>query len=340
MLLSLVPAGITYAYTPGIQASIFNASMKKVKFSKAELIINKTKSLYSSLNSEEQLSMYGHGSLKIASYMFLVDFWREYSLQRVMAERGFHFKEEELKSYGIDKEVYSTPMKLIGSLNYSINSNCQEATNKSFTYNYIDLLKNIQALQPLVSSKEYSDGAQAALFFIKIYYYQRLHVANSTHTYTNNECLSDNNGLLTCASNLLDLSKEQQPRLELAKKYQIAEWNDFRISSSNQRRLQSCPITIWSYLQSGALAEPINDGEIVSASEAIIHKLDQKVLKKSESIDINSIMQDNADVMRFIYHDSGEDKATVLKGVVLTQIQIATLRSAQMIDMETFGLAK
>jgi len=328
------------AYTPAIQATLFNAVMKQVPFTKSELLISKTKYLHQSLNSQEQMSMYGHGSLKVASYMYLVDFWREYSLAQVFNERGTSVSDEVLKKYNIDISLFKLPMKFFGPTNFSVSDQCSVSANQAFTYSYLDLLKEITKLQPLVNAVKNNDSLQASMFYLKAYYYQRLQLANTTHTYTNDNCLSDINGLLTCATDYVDIKAFGDERLNRMKRYQELEWNNFELSRRNRERLSTCPLTVWSYFNSAGGLEPLSDGASVSASEALSFNVSGGVLTRAKDVSINAIMKENKDILAYFYKNEDEKgnpvdieyKTKVLSAVVLTQMQTAVYRTTNYLN--------
>jgi hypothetical protein len=341
LLIALVTPGVSWAYTPALQASIFNAAVQRIGFVKLEQLIDSTKVLYGTLNAKEQLSMYGHGSLKIASYMYLVDYWREYSMARVLSERGVRLSPDDLEKAGVSQDIYNLKLSLFGPENLGIFDSCPTSTNKVFSYSYVDLLKSISRIQSILNLKSETQGAKAAMVYLKAYYYQRLHVPNSLYSYTNKDCQSDVNGLLTCVDRYIDLSDVNSDRMSKVKEYQMRELKELGVEDGQLAELQSCPLTIWHYMQSAGGVEPLNDGEVVAASESLLLEVRGETLHRSRKIDIQSIMVESKDVMKFMYMakeiapPANGTNTQLMRAVLLTQMQLAALRTATLLQAET-----
>lgn len=342
MLVFTLVSTTCHAFTPNIQAALFNAALNHTSLIQQQRLIRYTDILYKSLNGNEVTSLLGHQQLKIASYMYLVEFWQSYSLEKVLYERGVNISNDTLTKLGIKPETFSVQLSNVGPLNIAFNANskkqCIKSKNQPFNVTYIDTYNAIVRLQNYLLDKP-EPSAQAALFYLKSYYYLRLHSPNSTYSYVNDECISDVNGLLTCATSLASAIKPSN--LAVVRRYMDIDLKRFELDYAELESLADCNLTMWHYIQSAGGLEPVSDGATVAASQALISLSDKRLKKKAQKhSDFKSIMRDAKEIMDFLYFPqkyltSSDDSVEELsQSLMLNQIKLASLRLQVLISNE------
>ncbi|BCL74003.1 hypothetical protein VNTUMSATTG_59400 (plasmid) [Vibrio nigripulchritudo] len=327
------------AFSPGNQASIFNASVKRLNPVQQERLVSLTRSLHDTLNAKESAALMGHKSLRIASYMFLVEFWQTYSLKKVLQERGITIDGGVISRAGLNLDLISTPLNLIGPLSIAVStSECSSVKKSTFKFNYVDVLNEINKLQRLLKEYEYTSSAEASLVFLKAYFYQKLHSPNSTHTYANSKCISDINGLFTCADDLMKFGESHHQSESLARSYMLYDFKTFGLSEAKAEELERCRLTIWHYLSSAGAMEPSTDGGIIGASQVLTSNLSADILKAGEDTSFSEIAKGNQELIQVAYFPesiqlaNGKDPRTMLKGMLIIQMQLAALRTAKLLS--------
>lgn len=332
-----------HAYTPALQAALFNASFKQLNLIAQNKLIGDTKSLYKTLNGEESASLIGHQYLKVASYMYLVEMWQSYSLQKVMEERGIRFSDEQVVAMGITLTTWKTPMNAVGPANYAVgldrHSQCKTSQNQSFNTNYLTLIRAVNRLLIELKSVKHPQASRAALIYIKAYLYLRIHAPNSLYTYVNGDCISDVNGLLTCADDWLEYKGVTEPYIARIQSYTEVDLANFTLSEDAERKIRSCKMTMWHYLISSGAIEPLSDSQAIAASEALFSKVNGKHIKMSKDLSIQAIARDSRDLMHFIYfnkqymQDNPEKAKKTVQTLLLNQMKVAALRTAELLKI-------
>lgn len=327
------------AFTPNIQAALFNAAIYDTSIIKQQRLIRYTDILYRSLNGEETTSLLGHQQLKIASYMYLAEFWQNYSLAKILYERGVKIRDEDLEKLGVSPDTFKTKLSNVGPLNIAFNNpQCRTSTNAPFKVTYDEVYNAIVRLQGFLMAKG-EPASEAALFYLKSYYYLRLHSPNSTYTYVNNQCISDVNGLLSCADKLT--TNVNPNNLAVVKRYMAVDLKQMNLGKKEIEALAQCNLTMWHYIQSAGVLEPVNDGATVAASQALISQSSQSLkLKASSETDFKSILKDTKEIMSFLYYPDrylteNTSHSDLAQPLMLNQIKMAALRLRHVIDRES-----
>lgn len=335
-----------YAYTPNIQAALFNAALTETPIIQQQRLIQNTALLYKTLNAEETISLVSHEYLKAASYMFLVEFWQGYSLDRILRERGVALSNETLKELDISEQTFNVPLGKVGPLNLVFNTSeltnkqCTRSKNQPFLVSYDQLYNTIIKLQRYLSKQD-EVAASTAMLYIKAYFYLRFHSPNATYTYANNDCISDVNGLLTCADNLLNDEDTSSANLERVRRYMELDLNSLKLNKKTRERLEQCSLTVWHFLQSSAASEPLNDGAIIAASQALMSEASYNLKKRArESTSFKSILSDTREIMMFVYYPEkfpvkkGFDRKKLIKPLLINQMKLASLRLSAILESE------
>lgn len=346
ILAFLSVSGSVKAYTPNIQAALFNAALTETPIIQQQRLVRYTDLLYKTLNGQETIALVNHEYLKIASYMFLVEFWQTYSLDRVLRERGTVISDESLKQIGIQPVAFRTPMMNVGPLNLVFNTQqvgnpqCTQSNNQPFDVTYDTLYNMVVKLQNHLTSPD-EIAAQTALLYIKAYIYLRIHAPNSTYTYANNDCLSDVNGLLTCADDLIDHEAISKPHLDRIRQYMNVDLERLKFEYGTRDALAQCTLTKWHYIQSSGASEPLNDGAIIAASEALMADTSYSLKTKAQAnTGFGSILKDTKEIMLFIYYPElfpikeGFKARDLVKPLLINQMKLASYRLSSVLKDE------
>lgn len=333
------------AFTPSIQSTLFNAALKDIGTIQQERLISYTQSLYKTLNAEESTALIGHQYLKISSYMFLAEFWQTYSLEKVLSERGVAIPEEDLNRLGIQTRTYRTPMNQAGPLNLAFNQvttgQCTRSNNQPFAVNYQEVYNAILKIKNYLQSLDSPTiAAQSAMLYLKAYFYLRLHAPNSLYTYVNSDCISDVNGLLTCANDWVAFDKPSIQHIERVRGYMNYDLDNYNINESMKNELMNCTVTLWHYIQSGGITEPLTDGQIIAASEALFSDVDHSYKYAAQNTGFERLMVDARDIMNFIYFPKsygikeGTDPKSLVRSILLNQMKMASLRLSVLMNSD------
>ncbi|MEZ8240995.1 MULTISPECIES: hypothetical protein [Vibrio] len=326
------------AFTPAIQAALFNSSVRELNIIQQERLISYTESLYKTLNTKESTSLIGHQQLKVSSYMYLVNYWLSQSIEQILYERGEIISEDAIIAAGIDSDAYSIPLKYTGPLNLAFNKaksgakECLTSINPTYKKNYQDIYNTIVALFDSADSLKIGMPARAALLYLKSHFYLKLHVPNSTFTYVNNKCVSDINGLLTCADKWVERINPSKQHLNLVRRYMEDDINAMKVDRLTRNRLLNCNLTMYHFIQSGAVTEPLNDGQTVAASESLFNDMSGKLKRYASSTTWDAVFKDNQSIMNYLYNpeefksDVTLEPQTIGRSLLLNQMKAAAIR--------------
>ena len=326
------------AYTPAIQAALFNGAVRDLDVVEQERLITYTKSLYKTLDTKEATSLLGHQQLKISSYMYLVNYWLTKSISGVLYERGVTLNENDLDDLGIDVDAYKIPMNYIGPMNLSVNKAtingkvCTNSVNSTFKKNYLDIYNVLVKLMNNSNELKLGMPSRAALIFLKAHFYLKIHTPNSTHTYVNNDCISDINGLMTCADDWVLNTDTTQEHIARVRQYMEYDLSRLNMPVAQRNELKRCNLTMYHYLQSGGVTEPLTDGQTIAASEAMFNDISEKLKSYAEATSWKAILGDNQEIMNFFYYPgnykSSEsfDQYTIGRFLLLNQMKASSVR--------------
>ncbi|MEZ8198340.1 hypothetical protein [Vibrio splendidus] len=336
--LTLPIANYAMAYTPAIQAALFNGAVRDLDVVEQERLITYTKSLYKTLDTKEATSLLGHQQLKISSYMYLVNYWLTKSISGVLYERGITIDDQELEKLGIDLDAYKIPMNYIGSMNLSVNKAsingkvCTNSVNPTFKKTYLNVYNVLVKLMNNSNELDLGMPSRAALIYLKAHFYLKLHTPNATHTYVNNDCISDINGLMTCADEWVVNTDTTQDHVNRVREYMDYDLNRFNMPVTERNQLKQCKLTMYHYLQSGGITEPLTDGQTIAASEAMFNDISVKLKTYAAGTTWKSILRDNQEIMNFFYYPgeykSSEsfDQHTIGRTLLLNQMKASSVR--------------
>lgn len=334
-------ATVVSAYTPRLQVVLFNSAFEQLNFVQQQRFYSLTLSLYKTLNNEESFALLGHDKLRIASYMYLAEMWQSYSLEGVLAERGLTLEPIILQEIGVDEGLYRVPLHTIGPLNMAVSlSNiqrqCVRSTNNPYLFHYGDVLQNIDRLIEYLQKRSDGQASVAAMLYLKAYFYQRLHSSTSTHTFVNSDCISDLNGLLTCADGIVSRLSIDDAYLANIRQYVEFDLNNLMFNDHTAKFFEGCRIPMWYFIQSAALQEPLNDDEIVSSSNALLSSINSDIASRALQLDINSIIEDNKPIIEYTYkfRHSEDVNIRALRSAMLKQMRLGALRTGNLLNKE------
>ncbi len=342
----LSPLQYAQAYTPAIQAALFNAAVRDIDAVKQERLISYTRALFNTLNSRESTALVGHQQLRVSSYMYLIEHWQESSLEKILYERGLSLSLEALKTLSIEPSTFKMPLKYVGPLNRAVNEvqggTCTVSVNKSFNKTYQDVYNAILKLQTHLQDNTNEIPAQAALLYLKAYYFLKLHTPNSVFTYVNDQCISDVNGLMTCADEWVDAANPSPEQVERIRGYMAVDFDKFSLSKSQKAELMQCKVTLWHYVESGGMTEPLNDAQTIAASESIIKELDPAITQYARGSSLTNTFRDAQEIMHFLYfpqrHEQPKEGAPYYLGqtLLLNQMKVASIRLSELMKRDQY----
>lgn len=337
-LMAVFVSNQALSYTPRLQVALFNASLVELNPRKQGLVVSYTSALYKTLNNLESVALMGHNSLRTSSYIFLAEFWQTYSLEKVILERGMRLTEEHYEELNLDVNLMRLPMQQVGPTKHAFSNTCRVATNPSFIFTYPQLLQSIDTLMRYFLKREDGQATMAALMYLKVYYYQRLHVPNSLGTYTNSGCVSDLNGLLTCADKMVNdfgTASEYVSTIASYRDYDLSVWPlDSRVKDTVAR----CDTPAWYFLMSAGMQEPLSDQQAITTSQTLLAAVSGITTERSKRLDINAIMEDNHAILETFYRyrtqPYSNQHKTLLMASFRQHLALTVIRTTQLLDSE------
>lgn len=348
LLFILFFSSSSHAFTPNVTAMAFNSAMRKLDLYQLRRLIVNSEFLLNTLNSEEKTVLVNTGKLKISSYIYLLQFWQKFSMEKILAFRGDLLSKNDIDRHEIDMKMFSTPLGDFNSVENVISNNkdCKEPINKSGKYDLFDLYQLIEKLQKIIVKRKGSNASMAALVYIKSYYFLKFHVPVSTHTFVNNKCMSDLHGSLSCAAPLIKHLYSNDVRTGLIEIYNDRELKAKSIKKASDNTENACPINISLFYKSAGLIEPVNQDQVIQASELLFLDVDSKAIHKSNKFTIGDIMHENEKLLRYLYLPAtvfknakkiptGSAYSLKLQDAMLYRAKIAGLRLVTMLEADS-----
>lgn len=335
-----------------LQAVALNTAVNATSMVKADSLKTKINYLSNTLDSSESLILTQHPSLKVSSYLFLMQLWEQKSLIELLKMRGVNTDGLEMK---LDDPKLAIPLYQFGSVAIPLNS-CEKVSNPMTPYNLMDLYTLIGDVEDYLSVAKDSYAADGMLLIIKASTLIKLHDPLMTHAKATPKCLSDFEGSLTCADGFYDVDKTNENIL----KYRISQVGSIGvkdISMVNSLGMNhvinlfgKCYVPLRFFTSTGGMINPITDKQIVQLSE-IIYSTQQINLHKTSSMPSwDAIFSKNKGIVDVIYNFpeyvkknnlSGNSDDLIklrnkyLKEALYKQIEQATLNTKIMISEST-----
>lgn len=311
----------SYAFSPEYQASIFNAAMTAVDYRLAERLRTDTSYLRNTLDNSEALVLTQHSQLKIGTYLFLNQRWGQLTLEKALLLRGVElsFIEADLNQAGIDLKLLQIPINEFGSVAKPLLETCATVTNPLTASNVKVLYETLSQLELILAKRNDTNAALAMIVFMKASALIQMHDPLMTHAHTTAKCVSDLEGLISCADGFYE-DRENIDNVMLG--YRIDQVERRVLSSRLVQKmgenagvnlLARCLVPMKLFASSAAMTNPLNDSQIVELSESL-YKSKEVELIRSNSVDMDEIMRRNHEVVDFIYNFPKYAKDSNLQG--------------------------
>ncbi|MFV8385660.1 hypothetical protein ACNO5E_16340 [Vibrio parahaemolyticus] len=317
----LLGSASSHAFSPELQAAVFNAAMTAVDHKVAEQLRSNTTYLRNTLDNYEALVLTQHSKLKIGTYLFLPAKWKQLTLNKALLLRGveLEFIEPELRSAGVDINLFNLPISEFSSLANPLVESCSKVTNPLTSSNVNVLFDILSSLEKVLVDKGDANAALAMIVFLKSYALIQMHDPLMTHAYVTPKCVSDLEGFISCADGFYEnRSNEDQSLLS----YRLKQIEDKVISNPLTQKmgnnasvhlLSKCLVPMKYFSKTAGMINPLNDDQIVKLSE-ILYNSNEVDLIRSQSVDTAALMKKNMQLVDFIYDFPKYVQKSNLKG--------------------------
>ncbi|WP_157378691.1 hypothetical protein [Aliagarivorans taiwanensis] len=305
--------------------------------------------LRETFSAREAATLEGTAGLKIGSYMMLVDYWRQHSLREVLQPRGIELTATALNDAGIAPALVDLPMYQFAGLPLAVDAlrQCQKPNNLASDYHQIDLLTTLTRLRRVVDDHVYNAAGKAALLILYFDAYSRLHLPTTTHTFADNQCVSDLHAQLSCASDwLVEFGIDQATEEYLLRSQRrMEELTNVRpVVRQTAAGVISCPLSISTFLANMAGLGPTTMQGIVSSSQALLIRQGSHLLSLSEHTEVSRVVKENAALIELVYFPTqfyqrhpGMDPArhvVRIENQYFYRVQLAALRLVNLLNEE------
>lgn len=285
--LLMINSSAVHALSTELQATVLNAAINGSPVIKVEALKAKMVYLYNTLDNAESLVLTQHPNLKISSYMYLMKLWEQKSLNDLLKMRGVDVRKLYLpiETAGFNPDLMDVPLYKFGSAAIPLEEQCSSVSNPIAGQTIFQLWDVLGVVEQEIGNLN-SLAAEAMVFFIKISTLMRLHDPIMTHAKTTNKCVSDFEGMLTCADGFFDMSdvNEQVQSLRYSQVEDMA-LNDRLVNDNVNRKdlvswMGQCYVPMRYLTATAGMTNPLGDEQVISLSE-IIYKNQQVRLHSS-----------------------------------------------------------